>query len=52
MAPKVAAACGFATSTGQRAVIGSLDDIEALLAGTAGTQIHSDPLGNLQRHGL
>ena len=44
MGPKVAAACAFVAATGQRAVIGSLDDIEALLAGTAGTQICPDPV--------
>ena len=44
MGPKVAAACAFVTATGRRAVIGSLDDIEALLAGTAGTQVRADPI--------
>lgn len=39
MGPKVKAACDFVRATGQRAVIGSLDDIQAMLAGTAGTQI-------------
>ncbi len=39
MAPKVEAACAFVRSTGQRAAIGSLDNIAALLAGEAGTQI-------------
>ena len=39
MSPKVQTACEFATATGQRAVIGSLDAIEAMLAGTAGTQV-------------
>jgi carbamate kinase len=39
MAPKVSAACSFVRTTGQRAAIGSLDQIEAMLAGTAGTQI-------------
>lgn len=42
MGPKVQAACGFVVSTGKRAVIGSLEEIEALLAGTAGTQIRAD----------
>ena len=46
MGPKVAAACAFVVATGQRAVIGSLDDIEALLAGTAGTQVCPDPVGS------
>lgn len=42
MGPKVAAACAFVVATGRRAVIGSLDDIEALLAGTAGTQVYPE----------
>ncbi|WP_394787143.1 carbamate kinase [Rhodoferax sp.] len=52
MGPKVAAACAFVVATGRRAVIGSLDDIEALLAGTAGTQIRPDPVGKPLRHDL
>lgn len=39
MAPKVSAACAFVMETKQRAVIGDLKDIEAMLAGTVGTQI-------------
>ncbi|MBT9493364.1 MAG: carbamate kinase [Paucibacter sp.] len=39
MAPKVAAACAFVNASGRRAVIGPLDQIEAMLAGQAGTQI-------------
>jgi len=39
MAPKVEAACDFVRRTGERAVIGSLEDIEAMIAGDAGTQI-------------
>ena len=42
MGPKVAAACSFVQTTGRRAVIGSLDRIEAMLAGAAGTQIRPD----------
>jgi len=42
MGPKVRAACDFATSTGHRAVIGSLARIDAMLAGTAGTQVRVD----------
>jgi carbamate kinase len=42
MGPKVRAACDFATATGRRAVIGSLAQIEDMLAGTAGTQICVD----------
>ena len=43
MGPKVAAACAFVQATGRRAVIGALGRIEALLAGTAGTQISAGP---------
>lgn len=39
MGPKVEAARAFALATGQRAVIGSLNQIEDMLAGKAGTQI-------------
>jgi carbamate kinase len=39
MGPKVEAARTFVQATGRRAVIGSLDQIEQLLAGEAGTQI-------------
>ncbi len=39
MAPKVEAACHFVRASGRRAVIGALGDIEALVAGQAGTQI-------------
>ena len=42
MGPKVEAACEFVLATGRRAVIGSLDQIEAMLAGTAGTQVCID----------
>ena len=45
MGPKVAAACRFVNETGKRAVIGSLDDIEAMLTegdGGAGTQVYPD----------
>ena len=42
MAPKVAAALAFVRATGRRAVIGSLDHIEELLAGQAGTQVVAD----------
>ncbi len=41
MAPKIKAACRFVSTSGKRAVIGSLHQIEAMLAGTAGTQIVS-----------
>jgi carbamate kinase len=39
MGPKVQAAIEFASTTGKTAVIGSLEKIEAMLAGNAGTQI-------------
>jgi carbamate kinase len=39
MGPKVAAAIEFATLSGNRAAIGSLDQIEGLVAGTAGTSV-------------
>ena len=38
MGPKVEAACSFVERSGQRAVIGSLKDIEKMVNGTAGTQ--------------
>jgi len=39
MAPKVEAACRFVEATGGTAAIGSLDDADALVLGTAGTQV-------------
>ena len=39
MGPKVEAACGFAERTGREAVIGSLDDIAAIVRGEAGTRV-------------
>ena len=39
MGPKVDAAAEFATETGKRAAIGSLDQIDGLVAGTAGTSV-------------
>ncbi|MCY7315911.1 MAG: carbamate kinase [Rubrivivax sp.] len=39
MGPKVEAACRFATATGGRALIGSLEQIEAMLDGQAGTEV-------------
>ena len=39
MAPKVEAAVNFVNATGQRAVIGALNQIEDMLAGRAGTEI-------------
>lgn len=42
MGPKVDAAVEFAAATGKRAVIGSLDDIDGMVAGTAGTNVTSE----------
>jgi carbamate kinase len=39
MGPKVQAACGFARTTGNDAVIGSLVDITKIVDGTAGTRV-------------
>ena len=39
MGPKVEAAARFAAKTGRRAAIGSLADIGAIVAGTAGTNV-------------
>jgi len=41
MGPKVEAACTFVKETGKRAAIGALADIEAIVAGTAGTIIEN-----------
>jgi carbamate kinase len=41
MAPKVEAACAFVRQTGRRAAIGALEDVAAMVAGTAGTQVAS-----------
>ena len=45
MLPKVIAACDFAKTTGKPAAIGALADIDAMLAGTAGTRVTSDVKG-------
>lgn len=39
MGPKVEAAIDFVTATGRRAAIGTLGDVEALVAGTTGTNV-------------
>jgi carbamate kinase len=39
MLPKVIAACDFVRATGKPAAIGALADIDAMLAGTAGTRV-------------
>jgi carbamate kinase len=43
MGPKVRAACQFAEQTGGFAAIGSIDDAQALLGGTAGTRVTTSP---------
>jgi len=45
MLPKVIAACDFARATGKPAAIGALADIDAMLAGTAGTRVTTDVTG-------
>lgn len=45
MAPKVQAACEFVQKTGKKAIIGSLEEIEEMLKGQAGTIISSDYQG-------
>jgi carbamate kinase len=45
MGPKVVAACEFAESTGNAAVIGALADIGELLAGSKGTVVTKDATG-------
>jgi carbamate kinase len=42
MLPKVMAACDFARLTDKPAVIGALSDIDAMLAGAAGTRVSTD----------
>lgn len=42
MGPKVVAACEFVQKTGKRAVIGALEEIEAMVEGLAGTQIKQE----------
>jgi len=39
MGPKIEAACQFARNTGKVAVIGSLEQIEAIVRGAAGTHV-------------
>ena len=38
LGPKVEAACEFVNKTGERAVIGSLSELEKMISGDAGTQ--------------
>lgn len=42
MDPKVRTVCEFVRASGKRAVIGSLNQLEAMLAGDAGTQVVGD----------
>ena len=42
MGPKVDAAIEFVTATSRRAVIGSLEQIDGMVAGTAGTNVIAD----------
>jgi carbamate kinase len=43
MGPKVEAACDFVRSTGHRAAIGALQDVEGMVEGTKGTQVWPQP---------
>jgi carbamate kinase len=43
MGPKVEAAVRFVEHTGKRAAIGALDEIEAIVDGSAGTQVFGSP---------
>jgi carbamate kinase len=52
MGPKVDAACRFVERTGRVACIGATVDALAILAGTAGTQIHPEPEGAPVRHAI
>src|SRR3954452_12530223 len=45
MGPKVRAACAFVERTAGRAAIGSIDDVEALVRGEAGTVISLEARG-------
>ncbi len=42
MGPKVEAACEFVNRTGQRAAVGALDQLGAMVDGAAGTQVVAD----------
>ena len=44
MGPKVEAACQFVEHTGCSAFIGALEDVEAIVAGRAGTEVTATPL--------
>ena len=49
MGPKVSAACQFAEKTGKIAAIGSLEDLEQIVAGTAGTRV-SKLVGDMESY--
>jgi len=51
MGPKVDAASHFVLKTGKRAAIGGLKDIEAIVAGTAGTQVVPERASMCRRPG-
>lgn len=51
MAPKVEAACRFVERTGKTAAIGALDQLERVVAGTAGTQVSSSSHGRASDDG-
>jgi carbamate kinase len=42
MGPKVDAVCRFVEATGNRGVIGALEDLDAIIDGTAGTEVSVD----------
>jgi carbamate kinase len=42
MGPKVDAVCRFVEATGNRGVIGALEDLDAIIDGTAGTEVSAD----------
>jgi carbamate kinase len=50
MAPKVRAACRFATATGKRAAIGALADLSRIVAGDAGTTVSPTESGIVYGH--
>ena len=50
MGPKIEAVYQFVTTTGNRAAVGSLDDLAAVVAGTAGTQVSLDPKDDETTH--
>jgi carbamate kinase len=43
MGPKIEAVCRFVTTSGNRAAIGSLDEVAAVVSGTVGTQVTRMP---------